>query len=190
MNVAKPGGPAGPTSLDGGGGSPGSPTGPASSGGPERKFADVLDNKGGPPGMEQGNRTSSPFNVPILDDVKQISQVGRSPNGFQIDRTNRVNAAPRTMEVVGERVGRNQPPGGVAPTEGGSQWHKMADGMFQSETRLDSLINQAQKGKSFTAGELMGLQIEVFRYSQTVEVISRTTDKLVGAVKQTLGTQV
>ena len=36
----------------------------------------------------------------------------------------------------------------------------------------------------------MALQVEVFRYSQTVEVISRTTDKLVGAIKQTLGTQV
>ena len=30
----------------------------------------------------------------------------------------------------------------------------------------------------------------VFRYSQAVEVVSRATDKLVGAVKQTMGTQV
>jgi hypothetical protein len=185
MNVAKPGGPAGPTPSEI---SPGSPTGPSSPAGPERKFADVLSgNKGGPGGVEQG-RAASPFNVPILDDVNKISQVGRTPGNLQVDRTHRVNSASRTMEVAGEKVGRNQP--GAAQGEGGSQWHKMADGMFQSETRLDSLIGQAQKGKSFTAGELMGLQIEVFRYSQTVEVISRTTDKLVGAVKQTLGTQV
>jgi hypothetical protein len=186
MNVAKPGGPSGPTEI-----SPGSPSGPSPSGpaGPERKFADVLaGNKGEAPGVQQGRGPASPFNVPILDDVQRTSQVGRTPTNFQVDRTARVNSAPRTLEVAGEKAGRNQPPG--VEGDGKFNWQKMADGMFQSETRLDSLIGQAQKGKSFTAGELMGLQIEVFRYSQTVEVISRTTDKLVGAVKQTLGTQV
>jgi len=38
--------------------------------------------------------------------------------------------------------------------------------------------------------ELLALQATVFRYSQAVEVVSRATDKLIGAVKQTLGTQV
>jgi hypothetical protein len=34
------------------------------------------------------------------------------------------------------------------------------------------------------------LQASVFRYSQTVEIVSRATDKIVGAVKQTMSTQV
>jgi hypothetical protein len=34
------------------------------------------------------------------------------------------------------------------------------------------------------------MQATVFRYSQTVEVLSRATDRLVGAVKQAFGTQV
>ena len=38
--------------------------------------------------------------------------------------------------------------------------------------------------------EIRALQATVFRASQAVEVVSRATDKLVGAVKQTVGTQV
>jgi hypothetical protein len=37
---------------------------------------------------------------------------------------------------------------------------------------------------------LIALQATVFRYSQTVEVISSAADRVVGAIKQTLGTQV
>jgi hypothetical protein len=58
------------------------------------------------------------------------------------------------------------------------------------EARVDALLDAAARGKTFTPGELIALQATVFRYSQTVEVLSRVTDKLVGAVKQTLGTQV
>jgi len=58
------------------------------------------------------------------------------------------------------------------------------------EARVDALLDAAARGKTFTPGELIALQATVFRYSQTVEVLSRATDKLVGAVKQTLGTQV
>jgi len=41
-----------------------------------------------------------------------------------------------------------------------------------------------------TAAELLAMQTTAFRYSQTVEVLSRATDRLVGAIKQTLGTPV
>jgi hypothetical protein len=58
------------------------------------------------------------------------------------------------------------------------------------EARLDKILDAAARGKTFTAAELLAMQATVFRYSQTIEVISRATDRLVGAVKQTLGTQV
>ena len=35
------------------------------------------------------------------------------------------------------------------------------------------MIQAARNGKSFSATELLALQVEVFRYSQTVEVISQ-----------------
>ena len=59
-----------------------------------------------------------------------------------------------------------------------------------AERRVDTLLAAAARGKTFSPSELLALQATVFRYSQTVEVVSRATDKLVGAVKQTMGTQV
>jgi len=59
-----------------------------------------------------------------------------------------------------------------------------------SERQVDTLLAAAARGKTFSPSELLALQTTVFRYSQAVEVVSRATDKLVGAVKQTLGTQV
>jgi hypothetical protein len=59
-----------------------------------------------------------------------------------------------------------------------------------AERQVDTLLAAAARGKTFSPSELLALQATVFRYSQAVEVVSRATDKLVGAVKQTLGTQV
>jgi hypothetical protein len=64
------------------------------------------------------------------------------------------------------------------------------DGAAKGETRIDALLEAAARGKTFTAAEMLAMQATVFRYSQTVELLSRATDRLVGAVKQTLGTQV
>jgi hypothetical protein len=58
------------------------------------------------------------------------------------------------------------------------------------EARVDALLEAAARGKTFTAAELIAMQATVFRYSQAVEVLSRGADRLVGAMKQTLGTQV
>lgn len=66
----------------------------------------------------------------------------------------------------------------------------MAESALRAEQRVDALIAAAGRGRTFSAAELIALQATVFRYSQTIEVISRAADRLVGSVKQTLGTQV
>ena len=184
MNVAKPPGAGGPELAEA---SPGGKAGGTNPAGPERKFADVLSGKNDP--SQQSAQQINSFNVPILDDPSRVQGIGKGPEAISFQRSNRVNASSRSLEVMGEKVGRSQGTGAVG-NDGPMSFQKMADSTFKAETRIDSLIKQAQSGKSFNAQELMGLQIEVFRYSQTVEVISRTTDKLVGAVKQTLQTQV
>jgi hypothetical protein len=52
-----------------------------------------------------------------------------------------------------------------------------------SERRLDLILDAAARGKTFTPAELLGMQATVFRYSRSVEVLSRATDRLVGTVK-------
>jgi hypothetical protein len=66
----------------------------------------------------------------------------------------------------------------------------MLEGAVRAEKKVDALLEAAARGKTFTPGELLSMQATVARYSQTVEVVSRVADRLVGAVKQTLGTQV
>jgi hypothetical protein len=61
---------------------------------------------------------------------------------------------------------------------------------FRTEDRVDALLAAAATGKSFSPGQLLALQSTVFRYTQTVEVVSRVADRLVGTIKQTMGTQV
>ena len=59
-----------------------------------------------------------------------------------------------------------------------------------AEKQLDALLEAAARGKTFTPAQLLSMQATVARYAQTVEVVSRVADCLVGAIKQTMGTQV
>jgi hypothetical protein len=59
-----------------------------------------------------------------------------------------------------------------------------------AERNLDALLAAAARGKTFSPGQLLALQATVFRYSQTIEIVSRVADRLVGGVKQVMGTQV
>jgi hypothetical protein len=108
-------------------------------------------------------------------------------------------------EVLGERVGRGplpapppapRPPAAkprqpvAAPTPTPSSVRALLEQTVATERRVDALLAAAARGKTFSPGELLALQATVFRYSQAVEIVSRATDKLVGAVKQTMGTQV
>jgi hypothetical protein len=146
MNVGKPGGPAGPApssesspgSLGGGNGGVGGAN-PAS---PDRRFADVLaGNKGhGPAGPEKAQ--ANPFNVPILDD-NGVMAPNKAQFQNRIDRSHKVQGPSRTLEVVGEKVGKSPLATGPTGIDGGNTkvgWQKLADDTFKSETRIDHLI--------------------------------------------------
>jgi hypothetical protein len=86
-----------------------------------------------------------------------------------------------------------QPPHAAAPVAGSdpaTAARQLMQNALDADRRVDAVLRAAASGRTFSPAELLTLQAEVFRYSQTVEVISRGTDKLVGGIKQTLGTQV
>jgi hypothetical protein len=110
------------------------------------------------------------------------------------------SSPPTFAAILGDR-----PPGGApapVPASGGprpppprptpapSPVRTFFDRAIGAESKIDALVHAAATGKTFSPGELLALQSTVFRYSQTVEVISRTADRVVGAIKQTMGTQV
>jgi len=97
--------------------------------------------------------------------------------------------------VLGDRVlSTPAPPVRQPPAEarggGPAPMRALLERTLDSERRVDTLLAAAARGKTFSPSELLALQATVFKYSQAVEVVSRAADKLVGAVKQTLGTQV
>jgi hypothetical protein len=162
--------------------------GPVASGAaPEKSFATLLA-EGTPAGPSSVRPDSGrcPFNAPIFDADEPVA-----PRARKVDRssTPAPSGAPRaTLEVVGERAGTSAAAAGL-PAPAGT-WARMADQALRAEDRIDAMIAAGRRGKTFTPSELLGLQMEVFRYSQMVEVISRTTDKVIGGLKQVLGTQV
>jgi hypothetical protein len=77
-----------------------------------------------------------------------------------------------------------------APPAAGSAVRALLERAVAAENHVDTLVQAAARGKTFSPAQLLALQASVFRYSQTVEVASRVADRLVGAIKQTVGTSI
>jgi len=60
----------------------------------------------------------------------------------------------------------------------------------RARERLDGVLAAARRGKTFTAQELLALQADAYRYSQTVEIASKVVEHGTQAVKQAVNTQV
>jgi hypothetical protein len=53
-----------------------------------------------------------------------------------------------------------------------------------SQARLDRVLQAARSGRTFTAGELLALQSDAYRYTQTLDVASKLVEHGVQSVKQ------
>jgi hypothetical protein len=59
----------------------------------------------------------------------------------------------------------------------------------RAQARLDQVLAAARTGRTFTAGELLGLQAEAYRFGQTVDLSARLVEQGAQSVKQALNTQ-
>ena len=60
----------------------------------------------------------------------------------------------------------------------------------RDERRLDRYVRRALAGAEFDLPEIVAMQRLAFRYTQRVELLSKLVDRLTGAIRQTLQTQV
>jgi hypothetical protein len=60
----------------------------------------------------------------------------------------------------------------------------------RARARLDEVLAQARRGRTFTAAELLCLQADAHRFAQTVEVVARAAEHAVQGVKQAVQAQV
>jgi hypothetical protein len=119
-------------------------------------------------------------------------------------------------EILGEVAGRPpalagpaRPPAGVGPArgpadvaaapgavgppvgrEGAMHVRRVLVNLVEGERRMDQVIRSALGGRDFSMQELIAIQATVLKHSQEVEAVSRLLDRLTGAVKTTLQTQV
>ena len=59
-----------------------------------------------------------------------------------------------------------------------------------SQARLDRVLHAARAGRTFTAGELLALQSDAYRFSQTLDVAGKLVEHGVQSVKQAVNAQV
>ncbi len=62
-------------------------------------------------------------------------------------------------------------------------------GVERAQRRLDAVLEAARAGRTFTAGELLGLQAQAYRYAQTVDLASKIVEQGAQSVKQATNTQ-
>jgi hypothetical protein len=67
---------------------------------------------------------------------------------------------------------------------------RMVTRLLEGERSVEHGLERALRGGAMSQEELLALQVNVIRYSQELEVASRIVEKVTGAVKQTLQTQV
>jgi hypothetical protein len=60
----------------------------------------------------------------------------------------------------------------------------------RARERLDAVLAAARRGRTFTAQELLALQADAYRYTQTFEVASKVVEQGAQTVKQAVNTQV
>jgi len=59
-----------------------------------------------------------------------------------------------------------------------------------ARTRIDGLLEQARRGRSFSPQELLCLQADAHRFAQTVELAARAVEHGVQGLRQALQSQV
>ncbi len=97
---------------------------------------------------------------------------------------------PQTSPTVAAGKPAAVPAHPVVPGPSAGPVRAMFERALGAEKQVDALLEAAARGKTFSPAQLLAMQATVARYAQTVEVVSRVADRLVGAIKQTMGTQV
>ncbi len=116
------------------------------------------------------------------DRIRMVSMAEPLPSGSEGARFSTV------LNTTSPPTQANPTPDGAGPAT--QALSALVRDTLDAGTRVDTMLAAVRRGKTFSPAELLGLQSDVFRYSQSVEVLSRTTDRLVGGLKQILNTQV
>lgn len=89
----------------------------------------------------------------------------------------------------GAHGGRGAAAAGGADGGPGAAVLRTLDRVERARARLDAALAEARRGRSFTAAELLSLQADAHRFSETVDLLSRAAEHGVQGVKQAIHAQ-
>ena len=75
------------------------------------------------------------------------------------------------------------------PGEAASAAREALASIERAQRRLDSVLEAARRGRTFTAQELLVLQAEAYRCTQMLDVASKAVEHAAQSVKQAVNTQ-
>jgi len=85
---------------------------------------------------------------------------------------------------------RLAPPSVIPKAPLGGAVQAFTQRVADAQRQLDSVLEQARAGRTFSPAELLGLQVRVGTASQVVDFAGKAVDKAVGGIKQVLQTSV
>ena len=89
-------------------------------------------------------------------------------------------AESETVLPIGAAAAPPAPPAGV----------RLLQGVEQARARLDAVLGEARRGRTFSAGELLALQADAYRAGQALELASKVVEQGAQSVRQAVNTQV
>jgi hypothetical protein len=111
-----------------------------------------------------------------------------APAGSGFGAVLRATAAPAGPAPA--RVGPGSTAAASSPGQGASAARQALASIERAQRRLDSVLDAARRGRTFTAQELLVLQAETYRCTQMLDVASRAVEHAAQSVKQAVNTQV
>lgn len=97
-------------------------------------------------------------------------------------------AAPRPAVAFRDAL-QARLPAPAAPSPAPGPIHAGLAAVERAQRRLDSVLTAARAGRTFTAGELLGLQAEAYRAVQVVDLAGKLVEQGAQSVRQALNTQ-
>jgi hypothetical protein len=118
----------------------------------------------------------------------------RSPDETSEGRANRDVSSGRggfaTRLAQAGTSGPTRSPSSPSASHAASPLRRLFGQIVDGERRLDAALARGQGPRPLGNGELLALQVDVYRYTERLELVSRVTDRATGGLKQILQTQV
>lgn len=106
--------------------------------------------------------------------------------------TNKIQSGAGVLAQAREHASGSPQVASVGATEKAedSKLAQMIERITKGSDKMQEIVNMAMSGKQFSPTELIGMQAQVYQFTQELDLTSKVVEKATAGIKQTLNTQV